>query len=604
MALIELSVVEQRYRAVLAVERGEAKNVVAAQFGVSRQTLHTWLTRYRESGLGGLMDRSHRPPRCAHQASEQVEISVCEMRREHPRWGPRRIAHELALVTPAEVTAPSRTTVHRILRRHGLIEVRSRRRKRSDYIRWEREAPMALWQMDIVGGVFLTDGTECKVVTGVDDHSRFAVIASVVPRATGRAVCLAFAEAMRRYGIPDEVLTDNGKQFTDRFGKGGEVLFDRICRDNGITHRLTQPATPTTTGKVERFHQSLRRELLNDAVPFASALAAQAALDTWITVYNCERPHQSIGMACPVDRFAPGQHDREAKEEMLPLRLPASLTSLPAPALAAPLIAPRETDPGPDDDEQISRPTVYCGGPVEFERVVPPSGNLAVMGKQFWLGPLRAGITLTFWADLEVIHLLVAGARIKSVRSHLTSADLASLAATGGRPAGPAPLPPPEAGTALEVDRTVSRGGLVSLAGQTILAAEILGGRRVCIRIEDAVLMFFDPETRELLRVRPNPMDYEQARRIRGARPAGPPPRPRTEPITVQRRASNTGVIMVAGQYISIGRAHAHTVVTLHVAEHTIAVDLSDNDRRTFTRTTSKPVRSMKAQRPRKTTVS
>ncbi len=86
MALIELSVVEQRYRAVLAVERGEPKNVVAAQFGVSRQTLHTLLTRYGESGLAGLMDRSHRPPRCAHQPSEQVETWVCEMRREHPRW--------------------------------------------------------------------------------------------------------------------------------------------------------------------------------------------------------------------------------------------------------------------------------------------------------------------------------------------------------------------------------------------------------------------------------------------------------------------------------------------------------------------------------------
>ena len=208
MALVELSVVEQRYRAVLAVERGEPKIVVAAQFGVSRQTLHTWLTRYRQAGLAGLMDRSHRPPRCSHQASTQVETWVCEMRREHPRWGPRRIAHELALVIPDDVVAPSRTTVHRILRRNGLIDSRARRRKRSDYIRWEREAPMALWQLDIVGGVFLADGTECKVVTGVDDHSRFCVIASVVPRATGRAVCLAFAEAMRRYGIPEEVLTD------------------------------------------------------------------------------------------------------------------------------------------------------------------------------------------------------------------------------------------------------------------------------------------------------------------------------------------------------------------------------------------------------------
>jgi hypothetical protein len=96
LALINLSVVEQRYRAVLAVERDEPKIVVVAQFGVSRQALHTWLTRYWHSGLAGLMDRTHRPPSCPHQASAEVESRVCELRREHPRWGPRRIAHELA----------------------------------------------------------------------------------------------------------------------------------------------------------------------------------------------------------------------------------------------------------------------------------------------------------------------------------------------------------------------------------------------------------------------------------------------------------------------------------------------------------------------------
>jgi transposase InsO family protein len=136
---------------------------------------------------------------------------------------------------------------------------------------------MALWQLDIVGGVFLVDGTEVKVVTGVDDHSRFCVIASACLRATGRAVCLAFAQALQRYGVPDELLTDNGKQFTARFGRGGEVLFDRICRDNGIVHRLTQPATLTTTGKVERFHQTLRRDLLADHEPFADLEDVQAA---------------------------------------------------------------------------------------------------------------------------------------------------------------------------------------------------------------------------------------------------------------------------------------------------------------------------------------
>jgi transposase InsO family protein len=158
-------------------------------------------------------------------------------------------------------------TVYRILIRHGLISPVKRKRGRKDYKRWQREEPMQLWQMDIVGGVMLPGGKEAKVVTCVDDHSRFAVAAKVVHRATGRAVCTAFAEALGRYGVPEEMLTDNGKQFTDRFGRGGEVLFDRICRENGIAHRLTQPASPTTTGKVERFQCATRRLVVSPAQP-------------------------------------------------------------------------------------------------------------------------------------------------------------------------------------------------------------------------------------------------------------------------------------------------------------------------------------------------
>jgi transposase InsO family protein len=606
LALVDMSVVEQRYRAVLAVERGVAKTEVAAQFGVSRQSVHNWVTRYRAEGLGGLVDRSHRPDSCPHQTAPETEAWVCELRREHPRWGAHRIVHELVRLASPGAVVPSRNSVHRILVRNGLVDPRRRRRQREDYLRWERDAPMQLWQLDIVSGVFLLAGTEAKIVTGIDDHSRFCVIATVVARATGRAVCLAFAEAMRRYGIPDEVLSDNGKQFTDRFGKGGEVLFDRICRDNGITHRLTQPGSPTTTGKIERFHQTLRREFLDDAPPFDSVLAAQAALDTWISEYNCDRPHRALDMAYPADRFAAGQTAHARSEQLLPLRIPSLLepAASPAPALVDRTDQPGGRDGVRDDADASATDPVYRGGPVEFERVVPASGNLAVKGK-FWLGPARAGVTVMFWADDELIHLSVAGARVKTVRSHLSSNDLAALAAAGGRPAGPSPLPPAEpAGTALEIDRTVSRIGLVSLGGHAVLAAEILGGRRVSIRIEESTLMFFDPDTRELLRTRPNPLTYDQARKLRGARPAGPPPQPPTSPVTVQRRASNTGTIMVTGQVLALGRTHAHTVVTVHVAEHTITVDLDDGGQRTFRRTTTQPVRSWKAHKPRKPSVS
>lgn len=285
LVLVELPVVEQRYRAVLAVLAGATVTEVAAQLGVSRQTVSGWKARYQASGLAGLADRSRRPASCPHQASAEVEAAVCELRREHPGWGPRRIAHVLersGVVSPV----PSRMTVYRILVRHGLVEPGVRRRKRSDYKRWQRDRAMQLWQMDIVGGVVLVNPvtgelSEAKIVTGVDDHSRYCVIASVVERATGRAVCSAFVGALRAFGVPEEVLTDNGKQFTDRFGQGGEVLFDRICRENGIAHRLTQPASPTTTGKVERFHQTLRRELLDDCGVFESIEAAQSALGGW-----------------------------------------------------------------------------------------------------------------------------------------------------------------------------------------------------------------------------------------------------------------------------------------------------------------------------------
>jgi transposase InsO family protein len=397
MALVDMSVVEQRYRAVLAVQRGEPKNEVAIRFGVSRQTLHSWLARYARDGLAGLTDRSHRPQSCPHQAAPQVEAAVCELRREHPRWGPLRLRHELSRVGKI-LPVPSRMSVHRILVRHGLITPRARRRQRRDYIRWQRPEPMQLWQLDIVGGLMLADGTECKVVTGVDDCSRFCVIAAVVVRATGRAVCLAFAAGLRRYGIPDEVLTDNGKQFTARFGRGGEVLFDRICRDNAITHRLTEPSSPTTTGKIERFHGTFRREFLDHAEPFETLLAAQAEVDTWVTSYNCDRPHQALDMGYPADRFAPSQTRRAQTEALLPLRIPASLDL--APATTAPADEPRSEQVAVREDADAPPvETVYRGGPVEFDRVVPACGNLGVAGKQFWLGTARAGVTVTFWAD-------------------------------------------------------------------------------------------------------------------------------------------------------------------------------------------------------------
>ena len=141
----------------------------------------------------------------------------------------------------------TRSSVYWTLVHNGLVEPKSRRRRRKDYRRWERGTPMELWQLDVTASAFLADRTEVKIVTGIDDHSRFCVLAKAVIRATARPVCRAFGEAMRAYEIPEEVLTDNAKVFTGRFHKPGvpvEVLFDKICRENGITHRFTKIHSP------------------------------------------------------------------------------------------------------------------------------------------------------------------------------------------------------------------------------------------------------------------------------------------------------------------------------------------------------------------------
>lgn len=123
-------------------------------------------------------------------------------------------------------------------------------------------------------------------------------------REVSRSVCEALTEAMRRHGIPAQILTDNGKVFTGRFNQPPvEMLFDRICRENGVDHILTAPRSPTTTGKIERFHRSLRAEFLTGRV-FGSMIEAQAELDGWVAEYNHERPHQSLSMQTPAARFA------------------------------------------------------------------------------------------------------------------------------------------------------------------------------------------------------------------------------------------------------------------------------------------------------------
>jgi hypothetical protein len=420
------------------------------------------------------------------------------------------------------------------------------------------------------------------------------VIATVVRRATGRAVCLAFVAALRRFGIPEEVLTDNGKQFTGRFTKPrpGEVLFERICRENGIIARNTKPRSPTTTGKVERFHQTLQRELL-DAVPvWPSVEAAQAAVDAFCREYNTNRPHQALDMAFPADRFA-----SRSDQPDLPLRVPASLTTASAPEPALP-VASSTPATAPPPLVMSANGVDPVNLAVQLTRVVPASGNLGVCGQQFWLGPAHAGTTITLWADTTVVHLLKDDVRLKTVPSRLTAAHLRQLLADGGRPAGPPPLPaaPVQRGAAVEVDRLVNATGLIGLAGRQHPVGSHFAGRRVTVRLDQALMQITDHGV--LLRRLPNPLTPTDMARIRDARPAGPAPAPPADPLRVDRRVSSRGALVIAGQKIHVGIRHAGATLAVEAADTTFRIYDQDQLVTEVARTTTKPIARHKVRKP------
>jgi transposase InsO family protein len=347
---------------------------VADRYGVSRQAVHGWLRRYTNGGLEALADRSHRPNTCPHQMPAMVEARLCELRRRHPHWGQRRLAHEL--VRLGVDPPPGLTSIYRALVRNGLIQPRPRRRAKASYQRWERSRPMELWQLDVMGGIWLTDGRELKAVTGIDDHSRFCVAAGLIERANARNVCRIFTAALDRYGNPEELLTDNGKVFTGRLGPHpAEVLFDRICRERGITHLLTGVRCPTTTGKIERFHKTLRTELLTGR-RFDSLAHAQQVLDAWVDDYNTQRPHQAIAMAVPARRFQPTA------------------------ATPAPVPHPRQP---------------VTVGPTEITRRVSASGLIGVCYQQVSAGRHLAGQVVTVRLHPTVLQVFFAGQLIRTV---------------------------------------------------------------------------------------------------------------------------------------------------------------------------------------------
>lgn len=291
--------------AVVAVAAGERVNVseVCSEAGLSRKTFYKYVGRVRVEGTDGLQQRSRRPRRFPRQISPVLEDAVVRKRKELADGG---LDHGAATIQwhlgrdkalPAKV--PSVATVHRVLVRRGLVLPQPQKRPKSSWRRFEAPAPNEWWQIDYMDWVVATGVV--KIFNIVDDHSRVAARSRTVLEPTTEEAWTTFCQAAAVWGLPAGVLSDNGLCFSGKL-RGFEVFFETQLRAAGVRPITGRPYHPQTTGKVERFQQTLKKWLRKQ--PLAANLAElQAQLDEFCRIYNHERPHQGIGRVTPISRW-------------------------------------------------------------------------------------------------------------------------------------------------------------------------------------------------------------------------------------------------------------------------------------------------------------
>lgn len=273
---------------------------VCAELGLSRQTFYKYRRRFETEGPGGLVERSRRPRSSPRLMAPEVEDEIVRLRKELPlENGAQTIAYHLAR---SGWPVPSVSAIHRALVRRGLVRPQPEKRPRSSWRRFEWPRPNDAWQIDATCWG-LSSGEEVWIMDLLDDHSRVALAARVYPGPSGEAAWGAFCTASQRWGLPAHVMSDNGCCFTGRFFSGGEAHFERDLRALGIRHIPSSPGHPQTCGKLERFHQTLKRWLRRQALAVTAA-ELQDQLDAFVAFYNHQRPHRALRGATPVERWA------------------------------------------------------------------------------------------------------------------------------------------------------------------------------------------------------------------------------------------------------------------------------------------------------------
>ena len=284
------------------VVEGRSKSEVARDYGLSRRWVQKLVARYAEEGEVALVPRSRRPRTSPQAISNDVENEIVEWRKhlveEGLDAGAATIAYHLGR---RHDPVPSISTIWRVLRRRGFVVPQPHKRPRSSFVRFCAEMPNERWQADITHWS-LGDGTEVEILNMIDDHSRLAVASRAQISFKAADVVATFAAAGARYGLPASLLTDNAAVFTGSYRGLGWVALERQLVGLGISLRHSRPYHPQTCGKVERFHQTLKRWLARQP-RVATVAELQAELDRFVAYYNHCRPHRALGRRTPQSAF-------------------------------------------------------------------------------------------------------------------------------------------------------------------------------------------------------------------------------------------------------------------------------------------------------------
>jgi transposase InsO family protein len=292
----EKSLEETRAEFVKRAISGEATVTdLCKVYGISRTTAYKWIRRYHKGE--SLRDKRRTPKASPNKTPEGIEELILKTRDEHPAWGPTKLRKYLGNKGYSDL--PARSTIGKILQRNNRIEIEESL-SRKKYKRFERKESNELWQVDFKGYFKMLNNKQCHPLTVLDDHSRFALCIDAKENERYNGVYLSFKRLFNEFGLPVSILCDNGSPWGS--SSFGYTPFEIWLMQLNILPIHGRPYHPQTQGKDERFHQTLKKELLKYH-KISDIYDAQEKFDWWKDIYNYERPHEAIGLCVPSDRY-------------------------------------------------------------------------------------------------------------------------------------------------------------------------------------------------------------------------------------------------------------------------------------------------------------